>query len=396
MATCRVVAWRSARRAPVKRPARHQRTRPPETSNLSAPDSHALDLDILPPPTGHPITAALASPESAKDAQRALDDSFKAYRTRVDEARKALSKAAKAYSSGLERARKAATDAATPAKIASIGFVRSVTLTETTIKTPKGEYALTPEVTARAEQHGNKQVVQGWVFKSDNDRREVYLNIDGPTWAEVVPFSMKHSASQPRDLHEFASKVNTAARNVEASRTAIAKRKAAADRQHEQALRARSDVQQAAERVLGATRDQGDLSAAAESAEAFLATANPSDRKVRKLTESLQDIREAARARAAEAVETSERVRQETAAANAEADRIGSDRGTAAIEPQPSPVVAASESSTVLEAQTSDAAAPSDGPDVFEQIRKLGELRDAGFVSAEEFDAKKADLLSRL
>jgi hypothetical protein len=153
---------------------------------------HPFKRPSLPAPTGSPITAALTAPESAKDAQRVLDESFKTYRSRVDEARKTLAKAEKAYASGVDRARKAANDAASPAKIASIGFGRSVTLTETTIKTPKGEYALTREVSARAEQHGNKQVVQGWVFKSDNDRREVYLHIDGPTWAEVVPFSMKH------------------------------------------------------------------------------------------------------------------------------------------------------------------------------------------------------------
>jgi hypothetical protein len=36
------------------------------------------------------------------------------------------------------------------------------------------------------------------------------------------------------------------------------------------------------------------------------------------------------------------------------------------------------------------------GPDTFDQIRKLGELRDAGLLTAEEFDTKKIDLLSRL
>ena len=35
-------------------------------------------------------------------------------------------------------------------------------------------------------------------------------------------------------------------------------------------------------------------------------------------------------------------------------------------------------------------------PDVLEQIRKLGELRDAGILTGEEFAAKKADLLKRL
>jgi predicted Zn-dependent peptidase len=42
------------------------------------------------------------------------------------------------------------------------------------------------------------------------------------------------------------------------------------------------------------------------------------------------------------------------------------------------------------------APAPAAQPDVFEQLRKLAELRDAGIVTAEEFDAKKAELLSRL
>jgi Bacterial PH domain/Short C-terminal domain len=35
-------------------------------------------------------------------------------------------------------------------------------------------------------------------------------------------------------------------------------------------------------------------------------------------------------------------------------------------------------------------------PDIPDQIRKLGELRDAGMLSEEEFEAKKADLLSRM
>ncbi|MBF5082411.1 PH domain-containing protein [Quadrisphaera sp. INWT6] len=40
-------------------------------------------------------------------------------------------------------------------------------------------------------------------------------------------------------------------------------------------------------------------------------------------------------------------------------------------------------------------AAPA-SPDVFEQLERLGKLRDAGVVTPEEFDAKKAELLARL
>lgn len=34
--------------------------------------------------------------------------------------------------------------------------------------------------------------------------------------------------------------------------------------------------------------------------------------------------------------------------------------------------------------------------DALEQIRKLGELRDAGLVTDEEFESKKAELLRRV
>jgi hypothetical protein len=36
------------------------------------------------------------------------------------------------------------------------------------------------------------------------------------------------------------------------------------------------------------------------------------------------------------------------------------------------------------------------GPDIPEQIKKLAELRDSGAISAEEFEAKKRDLLDRM
>ncbi len=35
-------------------------------------------------------------------------------------------------------------------------------------------------------------------------------------------------------------------------------------------------------------------------------------------------------------------------------------------------------------------------PDVTDQLRKLGELRDVGVLTPEEFEAKKAELLTRI
>ena len=40
--------------------------------------------------------------------------------------------------------------------------------------------------------------------------------------------------------------------------------------------------------------------------------------------------------------------------------------------------------------------APATGPNPIEQIRQLGQLRDAGLITPEEFEAKKADLLARM
>jgi hypothetical protein len=34
--------------------------------------------------------------------------------------------------------------------------------------------------------------------------------------------------------------------------------------------------------------------------------------------------------------------------------------------------------------------------DIFDQIKQLGELRDSGLISAEEFEEKKRELLARL
>jgi Short C-terminal domain len=41
-------------------------------------------------------------------------------------------------------------------------------------------------------------------------------------------------------------------------------------------------------------------------------------------------------------------------------------------------------------------AIPSTAMDIPDQIRKLGELRDSGMVTPEEFEAKKAELLARM
>jgi Short C-terminal domain len=67
-------------------------------------------------------------------------------------------------------------------------------------------------------------------------------------------------------------------------------------------------------------------------------------------------------------------------------------RAVQAVEPAALPVQAQGSEPSNKEERPS--AAPQ--ADVLEQLRKLGELRDSGVISPEEFEAKKAELLKRV
>jgi Short C-terminal domain len=356
---------------------------------MSNPNAGAIDLAKLSPPSAAAPGTEVAKPQSAKDAHRTIEGALKAHRSRVDSARKALGQAEKQYATRVQQAKLQAQQAGVPNKLGSIGVIQRVTLTETTLKTPKGEYKLSPAVQARAEQHGNKQVVQGWVFKSDNDRREVYLHVDGPDWGVVVPFSMKHSIVQPRELHAFAKQIALAARGVEKAKAGIESRRVAAQRQLAAALGERGAVEQAANAYVAVAQDTQDVEIAARNADAFLADADMADRKVRKATEALGSASPQVAAWAEEATQARNRVRQESANAHSEAERLSSrltEVRTRVASPLRSPAEVASPPAEIATGK----------PDVFDQIHKLGELRDAGLVTPEEFEAKKADLLGRL
>ncbi len=319
-------------------------------------------------------------PADAKDAQKALDATFSAYRDHVSGARKALANAERDYKRRVDAALAARRDAATPKKLGGIGVVQRVTLTETTIKTPKGEFELTPDVEARAEQHGNKQVVQGWVFKSNNDRREVYLHINGPDWGVVVPFDIQRSLSEPRQLHEFATKVGVAARNVERAKAEIASRCRSAELDIVRAHRERAAIEGAAEAFVQATWTVSELRGAIELANAVAVAGPDADKKLRKLRESAASGAQQANVWTQEATQARERVREDSVSAALTAENLEQMAAPVvppALEPPPPPP-------------------PAGEPDIFELIRKLGELRDAGFVTPEEFETKKAELLARL
>jgi hypothetical protein len=50
----------------------------------------------------------------------------------------------------------------------------------------------------------------------------------------------------------------------------------------------------------------------------------------------------------------------------------------------------------LMPARTPSLRAIAQAPDIYESLRKLGELRDSGVLSPEEFESKKRELLSRI
>ena len=74
-------------------------------------------------------------------------------------------------------------------------------------------------------------------------------------------------------------------------------------------------------------------------------------------------------------------------AAEGSVDAAASVAGSEVVMPAPAPAPAPAHSDTVAPVTTADAAAA---------IRQLGELRDQGLISDEEFEAKKHELLARI
>jgi large subunit ribosomal protein L7/L12 len=292
-----------------------------------------------------------------------------------------------------------------------------------------------------------------------------------------VPFALKNSVTDARQLHEFAARAGVAARNSNNARAALAQRAEAAAARLAVARAERDAVHEAAEGYVASAWDVQDLKPASDQLGALLEHADHSDRRVRKAAEELQQIGTRVKAFLAEAETQRLRVQDSTAHITAtaqiaaatqitspmvvtlmsagdkkihvikvirEATRLGladaknlTDRtpsviltaarpddaerlranlqavgATVLVEPVPeqdhahdlapgpTPPAAPSEASPALTpgsplAAPTAADAPAQ-PDLIDQIKRLGELRDAGLLSDEEFAAKKADLLSRL
>lgn len=154
----------------------------------------------------------------------ALEAARSELRTSVDGARQRLKHAIHTHEHEVARARKDLEAASNPRRLASLGVAKKVTITETSITTPRGTFPLTEGISAQAEQQGMKQVVQGWVVKSNQDRREVYLHINGPGWADVVTYNIQYATVRPQDIYQFALNINGASANAATHRAAVIRR----------------------------------------------------------------------------------------------------------------------------------------------------------------------------
>jgi putative oligomerization/nucleic acid binding protein/uncharacterized protein DUF2510 len=348
-------------------------------------------------------------PAALKAAVKAHDAAIEGYRAATAAAENRLKTLESGWETKVASHRKALEKAEAEIKLGSLGVVRRVTLYETSIQTPDGTFELSPQVRASADQHGNKQVVQGWVFKSDQDRREVYLHISGPGWGSVVPFSIQHSLSQPRDIHNFANQINVAAQASPTRRVQKAERVRGAKAAYAAALLDRRAVEEAVPPVLSAARDTAGLVGTRDKLAGVVAQApSPDHRRVRKANEKLGRVEAELGAALQIARNAQARVNAASTAARKKAEKLTKEPENAGPslpptinrprEGAPSAVATtpAQWSTSAKEADPGAGAEGADKSEVLALLKQLGELKDAGVLTEEEFASKKADLLDRL
>ena len=267
------------------------------------------------------------SANSLKEAVAGLKQALTAYRTQVAGAEKELTAVESERNRSIQAARKKLADDAKPRKVGSLGTMRKVTVTETTIQTPKGTFPLVEGIRAASDQHGMKQVVQGWVFKSDQDRREVYLHIEGPGWADVVPYNIKNAWVTPAQIHTFATTINGASANAPALGLQVVRRTQLAQQQLANELDKAAPLREAAARLVVQAADSELVDQWRTYVDQMItAVDEPENRKVKKAAGQMEEARaevenrrEAANARAESVRQDLERLEQEAKEIRAEA-----------------------------------------------------------------------------
>lgn len=319
------------------------------------------------------------------DLHDRLESALKAWQRDVDDRKKKLRGAHAHYEKTIKGREKARAEAEARRKLAG-GLFGPVTLHEDEIEINHTRHPLTADVQAAVDTAGNLSRTRRFtatrfallgpaaIFApkaKKHDDRELFLLIEAERWNEIVKLDPDKQAS----ARSLAQDINLAARNVEVARTAREERVAAAEAELERAIADRSEIE-TAERELHEVHEEGlaRVQAAHDALAAHLrALPSPEGRGIKK-ARALAEHAASAMTQPLEIPALGARERTSSALAKADPSITGG------AEPAPT---------------DSPETAPSDA-DVIAQIKGLGELRDAGLITEEQFNAKRDDLLKRL
>lgn len=366
-------------------------------------------------------------------ATEALEEALDRWTPTLETLRRELRRDSAAYERRVAAARKQVDQASQERKID--GYLWRVALYETRLKMPDGVYELTPGVTAHVEEMGMVQTVQGWVFKSETDNREAYLHVDGPGWASVFRVNLKYAwtsqslgdnlRTNTKELRRLAQNITTVARNVEYAREQRQLKMEAAQEELARIVSEKSHLERSLDTLKTAA------AAAVKEIEQCQGT-------VRESLSGLQTTRGVRRSRkilerADQMIHLASKHEGDLAVTVGNASGLESllqaRDGSDAVQETPLPEEpgtalgpsVSSKSDVRLESAPIDKAArpsehrprgPGDAGQSGERgrdeaeglspreslalIKELGELQEAGLVTAEEFEAKKRALLDRL
>jgi hypothetical protein len=351
---------------------------PPAESMIGAPPSAPTI------PTSDPSPPGASPARSVQDVMARTD----ALATEAAGVLTALRREWEARDGRIRNLTKAVEEAARGRKLGAIGAVQRVVLYEDRVTTPDGTFELAPGVHARCELEGAVQSVQGWIWKSDQDRREVYLHINGPGWHSVVRWNMKWTVNQPKTYIEMAYAIGQAANRAEDARAEIEERLRGAE---DDLLSEIGELRGIEERSAGLASLRLELLAAVASLETALADARDGEASSRGVLRRGDAAALRGRKAADELGAEDRRVAEARAHHRDRSAATARDREQRAARVADIGPLNPADPAMVIAEQPAAAAQT----DLVSALERLAALHAGGLLTDEEFGAAKAELLRR-
>lgn len=370
--------------------------------------------------------ARMADPLDA--AAATLKNTISAYRDRVNAAERTLRDTAKTTDQATKDADKEAVKQAAERQLQG-GRMFPVTLFEESVKMRGTTRRLSEKTDATVDTAGNLMTTRRFTLtrfallgvfsvfapkKVHDDKRELYLLVEDPDWAEVV----KLKPDQGQQARTMAQQIRLAARNLETAKTQRAARtKASEERASQVRAEGAAAVASARQSAQAACLQAGDLQAARD----VVAAMRPQPDASRTAKRAANLLAEADALLANAAAKAAAYDRQPAAPPPEPPPSNPSDDPTAAPSggdpfkpptpeaadfadaedvPEPAPVSAVTVDSPPADEAVESSARrePADAPaqDPLSTIAGLAELHREGILTDEEFEAKKTELLKRL